>query len=47
MDSIIEKQNQKDYSYIDENAWKDISEKLGHEIDTDSFFSTLSDNISF
>lgn len=47
MDSIIEKQNQKDYSYIDENAWKDISEKLGHDIDTDSFFSTLSDNISF
>lgn len=47
MDSIIEEQNKKDYSYIDENAWKDISDKLGHSTDTDSFFSTLSDSLSF
>ena len=47
MDSIIEEQNRKDYSYIDETAWKEVSGKLGHSIDTDSFFKTLSDNISF
>ncbi len=47
MDSIIEKQNQQDYSYLDENAWKNISDRLGHKVATNSFFKTLSDKISF
>lgn len=47
MDSILEEQNKEDYSYIDENAWNDISENLGHGITTNSFFKVLSDNLTF
>ncbi len=47
LDGIINTQNKMDYSSIDRNEWNSVTKSLDEKITTDSFFETLSENISF
>lgn len=47
IESIIKKQNLKDYSNFDKNTWKTVTDSIDQNVTTDSFFETLSDSIAF
>jgi foldase protein PrsA len=47
VDDIIDAQNKKDYSSIDEGQWKSVADSIDAQITTDSFFETLSDEMNF